>query len=230
MQVVSINQLIYKVKDRTLLDVPSLHLAKGKKVGLIGRNGQGKSTLLKLIYEAQFQKQPSIQVNGKVSFLPQLKLNHSMMSGGETSSDYFVRLLKEASELYLIDEPTTHLDLSHMAWVKEKLQEIKSTCIIVSHDRQLLDEVVDEIRELESGRISVYSGNYTDYIEQKQNLFTHEQKEYEKYIHKKNQLEQAIDLKKRKATKATKKPKNISSSEARLKGSKPYFTKKQKKT
>lgn len=229
MQVLSIQNLIYYVKDRKLLDIKQLKLDKGKKVGLIGRNGQGKSTLLHLIKNAHKENNGSIKCQGTISLLPQLKPSHATKSGGEVSSDYFVKLLNETTGLLLLDEPTTNLDISHINWVVDNLKNSQETCIIVSHDRYVLNEVVDEIWELEDGDIKIYSGNYSDYVDQKETNTKYQQKEYDKYLSKKRQLEQAVEKKKLKAERATKTPKNISGSEAKQTGAKPYFAKKQKK-
>lgn len=229
MQILSIQDLTYYVKDRKLLDIQHLKLDKGKKVGLIGQNGQGKSTLLHLIKNAQSEGNGMIKCNGTVSLLPQLKPSYSAKSGGEISSDYFVKLLNETTGLLLLDEPTTNLDLSHISWVVENLKNTSETCIIVSHDRYVLNEVVDEIWELADGEITIFSGNYSDYVKQKDNKTKYQLKEYDKYLSKKRQLEQAIEQKRMKAERATKTPRKVSASESKQIGAKPYFAKKQKK-
>jgi len=82
---------------------------------------------------------------------------------------------------------------------------------------------------MKEGKLTAYKGNYSDYTKQKEIELQQKQLAYEKYEKEKKQLEEAIKLKEEKAQRATKKPKNISDSEARVKGAKPYFAKKQKK-
>src|SRR5699024_7549457 len=83
--------------------------------------------------------------------------------------------------------------------------------------------------ELEEGEITEYKGNYSDYIEQKENKKKHQQKEYEKIKQKEQQIEEAIIQKDRQAERATKTPKKLYASEARIKRAKPYFAKEQKR-
>src|SRR5690606_31676441 len=96
-------------------------------------------------------------------------------------------------------------------------------------DRSFLDSLCTSIWEINDGKIHFYEGHYTDYTEQKLLQERRHEANYEKYVNKKKQLEEALLLKTKKAERATKTPKKVSNSEARLTGAKPYFAKKQKK-
>src|SRR5699024_10291225 len=201
---------------------------EGQRIGIVGKNGSGKTTLFKALLGEIETDVSNFLTNGRLSMLPQLKQTDTFKSGGEVSQDYIVYILNQSPNVLVADEPTTKLDTSHVEWVEKKLQTFSGTILLISHDRTLLDNICDTIWELEDGQIIEYSGNYSDYIEQKENQKKHQQKEYEKFKLKEQQLEEAIVQKDRQAERATKAPKNLSSSEARIKGSKPYFAKLQK--
>jgi ATP-binding cassette subfamily F protein 3 len=89
------------------------------------------------------------------------------LSGGEKSRAALARELVSVPDLLLLDEPTNHLDLVGIEWLEDYLDEIASAVLIVSHDRRLLDRVVDSIVELERGLIVRYGGNYSTYLQRK---------------------------------------------------------------
>ena len=81
-----------------------------------------------------------------------------------------LKLLLEENNMLLLDEPTNHLDTDAKEALEETLQNYDGCIMTVSHDRWFLDQVVNRIWEIESGKIKVYYGNYTDYIRAKQGL------------------------------------------------------------
>ncbi len=228
MHVINIQKLKVFVGARELLNLENLQVHSGQRIGLVGKNGSGKTTLFKALLGEVEGDVAQFSVNGTAARLPQLKRTDTHKSGGEVSQDYFVQTLKQAPKILLADEPTTNLDLSHVEWVEKELNAFQGSILLVSHDRTLLDQVCDTIWELENGKITEYTGNYSDYIEQKEQAKKHQQKEYEKYKQKEAQLEQAITQKEQQAQRATKKPKDLSASEARIKGIKTYYAKTQK--
>jgi pleuromutilin/lincosamide/streptogramin A transport system ATP-binding/permease protein len=229
MNAINIQKLKYSIGGRELLNIENLQVKAGKRIGLVGKNGSGKTTLFRILLNKLKPDVGQFSVNGRIAMLPQLKLTTTHKSGGEISQDYIVRILNERPGILLADEPTTNLDTSHVQWVEKKLKEFQGTILLVSHDRTLLDEVCDTIWELEDSEITEYSGNYSAYVAQKENEKKHQQKEYEKYQQKKEQLENAIGHKERQAQRATKAPKNLTSSEARdASGVNPHTQKIQK--
>lgn len=230
MTVIRINQLKLTLGSRKLLDLKNLQVQAGKRIGIIGKNGSGKSTLFKVLAGEIEADIANFSVNGTIAMLPQMKPTTSTnKSGGEISQDYIVHVLKKAPRILLADEPTTNLDTSHIEWVEKKLNEFQGTLLLISHDRTLLDNVCGKIWELEDGEITEYVGNYSDYVAQKANEQKHQQKEYDKFKHKEQQLKQAISQKEQEAARATKKPKNVSNSEARQLGAQTYYAGKQQK-
>ena len=228
MNVINILHLKVTIGTRNLLDLKNLHVQEKQRIGLVGKNGSGKTTLFKALLGEVDTDISNFSTKGRLAMLPQLKYAETTKSGGEISQDYIVQVLNQSPNILLADEPTTNLDTSHVEWVESKLSEYQGTILLISHDRTLLDSICNTIWELEEGEITEYKGNYSDYIEQKENKKKHQQKEYEKFKQKEQQLEEAIIQKDRQAERATKAPKNLSSSEARIKGAKPYFAKLQK--
>lgn len=229
MTVMELNQLKKSIGSRELLHIAHLQVQDGQRIGLVGKNGEGKTTLLRVLNGEEMPDEGTVSVQGTSALLPQLKRTDTVKSGGEITAEYITEAIEAQPKLLLADEPTTNLDTSHVEWVEKELKRFNGALIVVSHDRQLLDAVCDTIWELESGNITVYTGNYSQYIEQKQRERQHQQTEYEKYKYKERQLTNALEQKKQKAVKATKAPKKVSPSEARITGAKPYFAKKQKK-
>lgn len=108
----------------------------------------------------------------------------TVLSGGQKKLLGLAKLLITAPDLLLLDEPDNHLDLEGKIFLEQVIRDYKGGVIIVSHDRYLLDLVVDEIVELEDGRLTRYPGNYSEYAYEKQmqllrqeQLFKAQQKE-----------------------------------------------------
>lgn len=215
------------VKDRLLLNVDQLCIQQKDRIGLIGRNGCGKTTLLNMLAEKIVPEEGAIIQHTSCKLLPQLKRTDTTKSGGEVTQEYIQKAFMSNPELLLADEPTTHLDTDHIEWLEKKLSEWQGAFVIVSHDRAFLDALCTTIWEIDDGKIKIYKGNYNDYAAQKERERSEQQSAYESYEKKKRQLEEALILKERKAQRATKKPKNVNLSES--KGQEPYFAKKQKK-
>src|ERR687889_9025 len=92
----------------------------------------------------------------------------TVLSGGERRRVALCRLLLEAPDLLLLDEPTNHLDAESVAWLEQHLEKYAGTVIAVTHDRYFLDNVAEWILELDRGRAYPYEGNYSTYLEKKQ--------------------------------------------------------------
>lgn len=223
------NHIKHYVEDRLLLDIKKLKIHQEDRIGLVGRNGSGKTSLLQIIADEVSPEEGEIIHHANISLLPQLKKTNVTKSGGEITQTYIQQALNGNAVVLLADEPTTNLDTKHIEWVERKMQEWKGALIIVSHDRAFLDVLCSSIWEIKGGHLTKYKGNYSDYTEQKRVEYNQAQQAFEKYRKEKKQLEEAIKQKEEQAQRATKKPKHISSSEARIKGAKPYFANKQKK-
>ena len=100
----------------------------------------------------------------------------NVLSGGERRRIALCRLLLQKPDILLLDEPTNHLDAETVAWLENHLQKYPGTVIAVTHDRYFLDNVAGWILELDRGRGIPWKGNYSSWLEQKQNRLQQEEK------------------------------------------------------
>ncbi len=98
------------------------------------------------------------------------------LSGGERRRVALCRLLLSSPDLLLLDEPTNHLDAESVLWLERFLADYKGTVVAVTHDRYFLDNVAGWILELDRGRGIPFQGNYSSWLEQKQERLAHEEK------------------------------------------------------
>jgi len=102
-----------------------------------------------------------------------------VLSGGQKKLVGLARLLVVRPDLLLLDEPDNHLDLDGKVFLEQFINSYNGAVVIVSHDRYLLDQVVDEIVDLEDGRLSFYPGTYSEYAVEKQLRLLRQQQQYE---------------------------------------------------
>jgi ATP-binding cassette ChvD family protein len=100
-----------------------------------------------------------------------------VLSGGEARRVALCRLLLQKPDILLLDEPTNHLDAETVAWLEQHLQKYEGTVIAVTHDRYFLDNVAGWILELDRGQGIPWKGNYSSWLEQKQERLRQEQKQ-----------------------------------------------------
>ncbi len=246
---ISINNLTFEIGARALYDEANWHIKPGDKVGLIGANGTGKSTLLKIIvgeysptagsismakdlkigylnqdllsyhsdksilhvameaFERQNQLHSEIEVLLKkleTDYSDEIlnKLSDKQMefealdgysiefraheilaglgfseeeqqrplatfSGGWRMRVMLARILLQTPDILLLDEPTNHLDLPSIKWLENYLQAFEGAIVIVSHDRYFLDRIINKTVESRKGKLTLYAGNYSFYLEEK---------------------------------------------------------------
>jgi ATP-binding cassette ChvD family protein len=109
--------------------------------------------------------------------LPEGDRDVETLSGGERRRVALCRLLLSAPDLLLLDEPTNHLDAESVLWLERFLADYKGTVVAVTHDRYFLDNVAGWILELDRGRGIPFQGNYSSWLEQKQERLAHEEKQ-----------------------------------------------------
>ena len=116
----------------------------------------------------------------------------TLLSGGEKTRVNLARILLRDCDILLLDEPTNHLDLASLSWLEQFLHEFRGTVVIISHDRAFLDNVVTRIIEIDGGKLNFYSGNYSFYVEERQQRFLTQAEQYKQQQRKISQLETAI--------------------------------------
>jgi sulfate-transporting ATPase len=109
--------------------------------------------------------------------LPEGDRDVETLSGGERRRVALCRLLLSSPDLLLLDEPTNHLDAESVLWLERFLADYKGTVVAVTHDRYFLDNVAGWILELDRGRGIPFQGNYSSWLEQKQERLAHEEKQ-----------------------------------------------------
>ena len=112
-------------------------------------------------------------------------------SSGQQTRIALARLLLEKPDVLLLDEPTNHLDLDSIEWLEGYIARYPSAVIIVSHDRMFLDHVCDEIIEIEFGRTTRYPGNYTHYVQAKEDWL---EKNHEAHIRQQEEIKRLEDV------------------------------------
>ncbi len=117
-------------------------------------------------------------------FLPHL-------SGGQKTRLLLARLLLEKPDLLILDEPTNHLDVEAIEWLEGTLKTWDGAILIVSHDRYFLDKVVNTVWEMSREGIEMYRGNYTAYVQQRQERWERQQQQFEDL---KERLEKEMDF------------------------------------
>ncbi|GIM29130.1 ABC-F type ribosomal protection protein [Clostridium polyendosporum] len=231
--------LLDKVKkyygDRLILDIEKLEILEGERIGLVGENGAGKTTLLKALIGHIPVEQGKIFLTDSYSYISQNEnytggCAHSkikklfnapdkyedFLSGGEKVKLKVVEALNENKSLIIADEPTSNLDSNSVKLLEDMLKSYKGALLIVSHDRKLLDGLCNTIVEIQEGKISKYSGNYSKYVQLKNEERKRKETEYEIYISEKKRLENAILVKQRLRDSIKSAPRRMGNSEARL--------------
>ncbi|HEX9109391.1 MAG TPA: ATP-binding cassette domain-containing protein, partial [Longimicrobiales bacterium] len=109
--------------------------------------------------------------------LPPADADVTKLSGGERRRVALCKVLLEQPDMLLLDEPTNHLDAESVAWLEHHLKEFPGTIVAITHDRYFLDNVAEWILELDRGAGIPWKGNYTSWLEQKQERLRQEEKQ-----------------------------------------------------
>lgn len=120
-----------------------------------------------------------------------LTKKYAVLSGGEKTRVMLAKLLLEKPDVLLLDEPTNHLDLTAITWLENYLKQYAGACLIVSHDRYFLDQIVQKIYEIKQGKSEIYEGNYSDYLEEREKRYESQMVLFKAQTRKKEQMEAA---------------------------------------
>ncbi len=195
--------------DHRVFDNATFTLRRGEKVAFVGKNGEGKSTLVKCIMgEIPFTGSLRIGHNVKIGYFAQnqaqlldgevtvfdtidrvavgdirLKIRDilgafmfggeasdkkvKVLSGGEKTRLAMIRLLLEPVNLLILDEPTNHLDMKTKDILKQAIKDFDGTVIVVSHDREFLDGLVEKVYEFGGGKVRECLGGIYEFLEKK---------------------------------------------------------------
>ncbi|MBD7895710.1 ABC-F type ribosomal protection protein [Limosilactobacillus sp. Sa3CUN2] len=115
------------------------------------------------------------------------------LSGGQKTKLALAKILLQSPDLLILDEPTNHLDMNVLAWLEDYLKSYQGALLVVSHDRYFLDLVVSDIYDLDNHTLRHYTGNYTQFMEHKQEWLTAEWKHYEQQQKKISKLEDFVN-------------------------------------
>ena len=116
----------------------------------------------------------------------------SVLSGGQKKLVGLARLLLVRPDVLLLDEPDNHLDLPGKIFLEKLIREYEGTVVIISHDRYLLDAVVTHIAELEDGRLTLFAGDYSSYVAEKETRLARQEEMFRAQKHEINRLQAAI--------------------------------------
>ncbi|MDH3713805.1 MAG: ATP-binding cassette domain-containing protein [Gammaproteobacteria bacterium] len=210
-KVIEVHNVSYRYGDAPLIERFSLKVIRGDRIGIVGNNGVGKSTLLRLLlgeiapqsgtvklgtniscaYFDQLRRELDpdrtvaetvgdgkeyVTLNGKerhvIGYLQGFLFSAkramspvSSLSGGERNRIILARLLTRPANLLVLDEPTNDLDIQTLDVLEARLKEYSGSLIVVSHDREFLDNVVTSILVFEQdGSIQHYAGGYSDWL------------------------------------------------------------------
>lgn len=222
-------------EDKLILDIDNLEIKENSRIGIVGENGAGKTTLIKIILGEIDIDEGKVFFHANYSYISQSKnysgsCNNSrvksilgapdnyneFLSGGEKIKISINHALSSNSNFLIADEPTANLDTNTIKSIEKLISEYKGGLLLVSHDRNFLNNLCDNILEIENGKVKLYKCGYSKYTMLKAKEREVERREYEKYIAEKKRLEKAMIIKENQQNSIKKAPKRMGNSEARL--------------
>lgn len=214
---IKIDNLIKFYGDRKILEIENLEIRDFEKVALIGNNGVGKTTLINLILGREGLDEGNI-FSENILFIDNIfknQITEKALSPGEFSKREIIKN-SDNNKFLLIDEPTANLDIYAIEKVVNILKNRKSGFLIVSHDRNFIDNTCNKIIEIVDGKIYEYNGNYSRYLEIKSLENTRKEREYNQYVNEKKRLKNIVNHLVGVRDSMRDVPKRMGNSEARL--------------
>ncbi|MCL2069078.1 MAG: ATP-binding cassette domain-containing protein [Oscillospiraceae bacterium] len=214
---------------RTVLDIDKFQVYEGDKIGVVGLNGAGKSTLLGILSGDITADEGYIDCRCNVGYIRQFDETDPTLSGGGNVKRRGAQETAVEDSIIFADEPTANLDMDGVKWVRSKLLEAK-TVLLISHDRDLLDDICTAIIEVKDGKLNRFTGNYSDYEAAAKLAAEQLLQKHAEFARKKEQLLQAVRVKEKKVSRQKSRKKSElkkNPSEARLGGHKRAASMKQ---
>lgn len=239
---IELKNITIECLDKEILTIERLAVHQFDRIGIVGKNGVGKSTLLKVLqgilqptkgnvqrlvesgYFEQIAPPTNQPIDSKIASQLHVRDQSDKRSGGEETRVKLAQLFSTYYEALIIDEPTTHLDSEGIQFFLDQMYHYYGALVLVSHNRKVLNELVTTIWEIIDGKVRIYSGNYDQYMEQKQHEKNVQMQAHEQYIKEKNRLEKAVQEKFAQAEKVIKAGK-MSKKEAHSKANRMFETK-----
>lgn len=218
---------------RRILDIKSLELYDGDRIGLVGENGAGKTTLLNVLFGNLAPDAGEVKLFSEVRMIAQMgetdldadgftgsefaiREKSDFLSGGERTRRRIAGALSGKTQILFADEPTVDLDDEGVCALEKKLKNYDGAIILISHDRKLLDNVCTGIWELEDGHVTTFTGNYSKYRETRRMRLEHEKDEYEAQRAEEKRIKKLIQQEYEHAQQKQHLPSRMGNSEARL--------------
>lgn len=200
-----ISNLSFAYRGEEIFQNISVILPNDSIIAIIGDNGSGKTTLLRLLARELRPDVGTIRVDGTVAYLPQDDRSDSTKSGGERTRIALEKLFSECSDVLLLDEPTSNLNITTKNWLRSQLLSYRGTVLLVSHDRDFIDRVADYVLELKDRTMQLFAGNYSSYL-------ARVDQEYHEQVEKYNRAHRAAQKAERRLKQAQALSKNINHS------------------
>ena len=164
-----------------ILDGVSLSISKGLRAALTGRNGEGKSTLMKVIAgmiepdDGEIVKAPGLRIVYVVQDVRAEGADEVGKSGGQIKKARLEKAILSQPDLLLLDEPTNHLDVETIDWLESMIRRQRDMAVIVvTHDRRFLRRVANKIFDLDRGELAGWECDYTTFVKRKAELLADE--------------------------------------------------------
>lgn len=167
---IEIQNLAFELPHRQCFAGFSTQILPGDRIAIIGRNGAGKSSLLKMIMGEMEPSSGRIMNNDRlvIGYVPQTVLDHADLSGGERFNEAFTDAISENPDLLVLDEPTNHLDQKTRYSLMRMLDNYQGTILFASHDTNLINQCATKLWHIDNGKVTVFTGNYDDYMHERQ--------------------------------------------------------------
>ena len=177
MALVSLREVSVAFGGPAVLDSVSLSVEKGERSCVTGRNGEGKSTLLKVIAGLlEPDGGEVIREKGcRIAYVGQeVAASGEGLSGGQLKRRQLEEALLQQPDLLLLDEPTNHLDVEAIEWLERSLRRIHAAVLFVTHDRAFLKRVATRVLDLDRGELAGWNCDYQTFLKRKEELLADE--------------------------------------------------------